>query len=172
MSLIDKAKQHLQSAAGVAQHAAETALEAGQTLSAQAQTQVNLRKLQIEQARKTHELGKETYAWHQSGTMIVSGPVPRQVQMLCFQLDDLGEKIEAENLRLEEIKRLAESRAQQSAAHGDVSVITSADVSPSPATPPASASAPQLPGNFNANANAGASANASTRPLPGDDTIS
>ena len=42
MSLIDKAKQHLQSAAGVAQNAAEAALEAGQTLSAQAQSQLAL----------------------------------------------------------------------------------------------------------------------------------
>ena len=161
MSLIDKAKQHLQSAAGVAQNAAEAALEAGQTLSAQAQSQLALRKLQIEQARKIHELGKETYAWHQTGTMTVSSPVPRGVQMLCFQLDDLNEKIDAENRHLEEIKAAAALRAQQNAAPDttfppDISVTTSP-----PDTPPSlpNADAPQLPGD------------APTRPLPPDDGV-
>lgn len=165
MSLIDKAKQHFQSAAGAAHNAAGAALEAGQSLSAQAQSQVALRKLQIEQARKTHDLGKETYAWHQSGTMIVSGPVPRNVQMLCFQLDDLSEKIETENRQLEEIRQAAALRAQQNAASPDI-ITTTIVVPDADAATPAAAStadaslAPQL------------TSGASTRPLPHDDTIS
>jgi hypothetical protein len=160
MSLFDKAKQHIQTAADAAQHAAGTALEAGHALSAQAQSQVALRKLQIEQARKTHELGKETYLWHQSGTMVVNGPVPRNVQMLCFQLDDLGEKLEAENLRLEEIKHLAALRAQQNTAP-DNSTFVAPDVSSAPDLAPASTldivATPQL------------LSSAMTRPLPPDD---
>ena len=92
--------------------------------------------------------------------MTVSSPVPRGVQMLCFQLDDLNEKIDAENRRLEEIKAAAALRAQQNEAPDttfppDVAVTTSP-----PDTPPTSlqnADAPQLPGG------------APTRVLPPDD---
>ncbi len=158
MSLIDKAKHHLQSAAGVAQNAAEAALEAGQTLSAQAQSQLALRKLQIERARKIHELGKETYAWHQTGAMTVSSPVPRGVLMLCFQLDDLNEKIDAENRHLEEIKAAAALRAPQNVVP-DVSGDAPDNFVPMPPDDalPNSAATPQLP------------AGAPTRPLPPDD---
>lgn len=157
MSLIDKAKQHLQSAAGVAQNAAEAALEAGQTLGAQAQSQLALRKLQIEQARKIHDLGKETYAWHQTGAMTVSSPVPRGVLMLCFQLDDLNEKIDAENRHLEEIKAAAALRAQPNAAPDAAENASDNFVPIPPASSLESAAAPQLPGG------------APTRPLPPDD---
>lgn len=81
---------------------ADKVKEGGKQLGAQAQLQVQLRKLQVEHARRIHELGKQTYDWYQSGTMIVSGPVPAEVAATCKELDEIKGKVAATERQMEE----------------------------------------------------------------------
>jgi hypothetical protein len=106
MSLLDSVRQTIS-------EAATTARDVGQNLGAQAQAQLQLRKLQIDQTRKMHELGARTYEWHRAGQLVATGQVPREVQELCIQLDDLGAQIVVETHKLEEAKRQAELRASK-----------------------------------------------------------
>jgi hypothetical protein len=103
MSLLDNVKQTVKTAAGAA-------LEVGQNLGAQAQAQVNIKKLQVDKAKKLHQLGVRTYEWHQTGNLVVSGPVPDEIQELCLQLDSIGRQLDEQQLALEEAKRQAEER--------------------------------------------------------------
>jgi hypothetical protein len=105
MSLLDDLKQTVSGAAS-------TARDVGQTLGAQAQAQLAIKRLQLEQARKYHELGTRTHEWHKAGTLIAAGPVPREVQELCLQLDDINRQLDDQTLKLEEAKRQAELRAE------------------------------------------------------------
>jgi hypothetical protein len=84
-------------------------LERGQQLGKEAQLQVQLKKLQVEHARKIHELGKKTYDWYRSGTMIVSGPVPTDVVDICAQLDSTQAQMTATQREMEEARRVAAS---------------------------------------------------------------
>ena len=103
MSLFDNVKQTVKTAAG-------TAFEVGQNFSAQAQAQLNIKKLQMEKAKKLHQLGVRTYEWHQAGNLVVTGPVPTDIQELCLNLDSLGRQLDEQQLALEEAKRQAEDR--------------------------------------------------------------
>lgn len=71
----------------------EKVVEKGQQLGREAQLQVQLKKLQVDHARKIHDLGKRTYEWYRSGNMVVSGPVPREVGDICSGLDDTSRHI-------------------------------------------------------------------------------
>lgn len=116
MSLFDNVRQTLEhTAKRAAKHAGEaatTAREVGQNLSAQAQAQLNIKKLQAEHAKILRELGEKTYAWYQSGQLIVSGPVPDEVRDLFAVLDDSSTRLRAEEARLEDARRQAEMRGK------------------------------------------------------------
>ena len=105
MSLFDNVKRTLGDAAS-------TAIDVGQTLSAQAQAQLAIKKLQVEHAKKLHELGARTHEWHRAGNLIAAGPVPREVQDVCLQLDDLSRQLDDQSLKLEEAKRQVELRSE------------------------------------------------------------
>jgi hypothetical protein len=72
---------------------ADRVMEGGKQIGTQAQLQVQLRKQQVEYERRIHELGKKSYDWYRTGTMIVSGPVPPEVSGLCAELDGVQSKI-------------------------------------------------------------------------------
>jgi hypothetical protein len=101
MSLLDQFKQTLGEAAG-------HALDAGQNLGAQAAAQLQIKRLQLEAAKKTHDLGARVYEWHRSGTLVATGTVPRDVSELCHALDDLHGQLRAEEEKLEAARREAE----------------------------------------------------------------
>lgn len=112
MSLLDNVRHTLEQAATRAGEAASNAREMGQNLSAQAQIQINIKKLQLERREKHRELGESTYAWYQSGSMIVSGPAPAEVHQILLELDDTSTRLRAEEANLEDAKRQAALRAQ------------------------------------------------------------
>lgn len=105
MSLLDDLKSTISDAAS-------TARDVSLTLGAQAQAQVAIKRLQIDHAKKLHELGTRTHEWHRAGNLIAAGPVPREVQDLCRQLDDITNQLEENTKKLEEAKRQAELRAE------------------------------------------------------------
>lgn len=83
---------------------ADKVMDSGKQIGAQAQLQVQLKKLQVEHARRIHELGKHTYDWFRTGTMIVSGPVPPDVSGICHELDNVQSKIAQTEREIEEAK--------------------------------------------------------------------
>ena len=83
---------------------ADKVMDSGKQIGAQAQLQVQLKKLQVEHARRIHELGKHTYDWYRTGTMIVSGPVPHDVSSICSELDKVKTKIVETEREIEEAK--------------------------------------------------------------------
>jgi len=83
---------------------ADKVMEGGKQIGTQAQLQVQLKKLQVEHARRIHELGKHTYDWYRTGTMIVSGPVPHDVSTICSELDNVKTKIVDTEREIEEAK--------------------------------------------------------------------
>lgn len=105
MSLLDDLKQTVSDAAS-------TARDMGQTLGAQAQAQLAIKRLQLDQAKKYHELGLRTHEWHKAGNLFAAGPVPREVQTLCLELDDINGQLDDQTHKLEEAKRQAELRAE------------------------------------------------------------
>lgn len=113
---------------------ADKVKEGGKQLGTQAQLQVQLKKLQVEHARRIHELGKHTYEWYRAGTMIVSGPVPPEVSRLCAELDEIQAKTRETERQIEEAK------AQMNPP--DTPAVNAADTTP----PTASAPIPMPPG--------------------------
>ena len=116
MSLFDDVRQTLENtakrAATRAGEAANTAREVGQNLGAQAQAQLNIKKLQVEHAKNLRDLGDKTYAWYQTGQLIVTGPVPDEVRDLCALLDTSSTRLRAEEAKLEDARRQAEARGK------------------------------------------------------------
>jgi len=86
---------------------ADKMMDSGKQIGAQAQLQVQLKKLQVEHARRIHELGKHTYDWYRTGTMIVSGPVPHDVSTICSELDSVKNQITQTEREIEEAKTQA-----------------------------------------------------------------
>jgi len=80
-------------------------VQGGKHLGNQAQLMTSVKKLQIEHAKRVHELGKKTFAWFESGTMIVSGPVPPEVAALCGELADLKKQIGDNEAKIEAAKQ-------------------------------------------------------------------
>ncbi len=83
---------------------ADRVMEGSKQLGTQAQLQVQLRKQQVEYERRIHELGKKSYDWYRTGTMIVSGPVPHEVSTLCTELDGVQSNIRDTERLIEEAK--------------------------------------------------------------------
>jgi hypothetical protein len=102
--------------------AADKVVEMSQQLGKEAQLQVQLKKLQVEQARKIHDLGKRTFQWYRLGTMIVSGPIPPDVVDICATLDATEQQIQATQLEIENV-RISPSRIVED---------SKADTSPAP----------------------------------------
>lgn len=113
---------------------ADKVKEGGKQIGTQAQLQIQLKKLQVEHARRIHELGKHTYDWYRAGTMIVSGPVPPDVSRLCAELDEIQTKTRETERQIEETK------AQMNPP--DTPAVNAADTTP----PTASAPIPMPPG--------------------------
>lgn len=88
---------------------AEKVLEKGRQLGEEAGLQVQLKKLQVEKAKKIHELGKRTYEWYQGGNMVVSGPIPHDVVSLCAQLDETQKSMDDTQRQIEDARRAAAS---------------------------------------------------------------
>lgn len=94
----------------------EKMFEKGQQVSKDAQLQVQIKKHQVEHAKKIHELGKRTHEWYRSGTMIVSGPVPGAVVDICAQLDETQKKIDQTQRELDQAREQARRAAMTSGA--------------------------------------------------------
>lgn len=86
---------------------ADKVMDSGKQIGTQAQLQMHLKKLQVEHARRIHELGRHTYDWYRTGTMIVSGPVPHDVSAICSELDSVKTKIVQTEREIEEAKTQA-----------------------------------------------------------------
>lgn len=150
MSLLDQVRHTLGEAAA-------NARDAGQNLGAQASAQLAIKRLQLETAKKTRDLGARVYEWHQSGTLVATGTVPRDVSDLCHTLDDLHgqlkteeEKLEAAKQEAEEAKRrILEAREARNASSVTVydvpAVATSAPDSPVVPAAPSAVAAPVAP---------------------------
>lgn len=110
---------------------ADKVMDSGKQIGTQAQLQVQLKKLQVEHARRIHELGKHTYDWYRTGTMIVSGPVPHDVATICQELDNVKTSITQTEREIDEAKT-------QSVPP------TSAPVNAGQSTPAITAIAPQI----------------------------
>ena len=79
-------------------------MEQGKSLGAQAQWQVAIKKLQVEQAKRIHLLGKRTFEWYKSGSLTVAGQVPVEVITLCTEIDDVQRQLDEAQRKLEESK--------------------------------------------------------------------
>ncbi len=113
MSLLDNMRQTLNDVAG-------NVVEQGRQITAQTQLQVAVKKMQLERARRIHELGKQTFDWYRNGQLVVSGQVPADVADLCHQLEDLEREL-ADAQR--ELDALAESATPHTdTPHVDVTV--------------------------------------------------
>ncbi len=127
MNLLDSVRatlgEALGEAASSAREAAHNAREIGQNLSAQAQSQIGLKKLQIEHAKALRDLGEKTFAWHQSGQMIVTGRVPADVQQLCREIEASSTRLQLEEARLEEFRQQATQRAQNKTTPATYAVL-------------------------------------------------
>lgn len=121
-------------------------VEQSQNLGNQAQLQLALKKLQVEHAKRVHELGKRTYEWYQTGTLVVTGHVPSEITQLCVQLDDLTRQTQETQSKLDEARAMAQMQNQPA---GVTPSVTSAPASPTPdpSTPPAALP----PGNTSSN---------------------
>lgn len=110
---------------------ADKVVEGGKNLGNQAQHMTSIKRLQIEHAKRIHELGKNTYAWYQSGKMIVTGPVPSEVSALCAKIAELQGEIDEAQRKLDEAK----SDNQVKFLSSDDDTSTTPPATP-PSTPP------------------------------------
>lgn len=119
----------------------EKVKEKGQQLGKEAQLQLQLKQAQVEHAKKIHQLGKRTYEWYRSGTMIVSGPVPPEVAGLCTELDAVQSRVQSLH------KEIDETRQQSSST--DAAATTPALHPPAASTQAESAPSARQPLNDN-----------------------
>lgn len=131
MSLLDNVRQTLTDVA-------DTVVEQSRSLGNQGQLQLQIKKLQLERAKRIHELGKQTFGWYQSGSLSVSGPVPPGLLDVCRALDDVERQLADSERQLEDIKRQAAQNAQPNLS------VTTTVVTPDPNAPPPPA-APYAP---------------------------
>jgi hypothetical protein len=122
-------------------------VEQGQNLGNQAQLQLALKRLQVEHAKRVHELGKRTYEWYKTGTLVVTGHVPAEITQLCVQLDELTRQTQETQAKLDEVRAMAQMQNQPDPGAPSVTASTPpGSPPPDPNTPP-----PALPpGNPNA----------------------
>jgi hypothetical protein len=123
-------------------------VEQGQNLGNQAQLQLALKKLQVEQAKRIHELGKRTYEWYQTGTLVVTGHVPADITQLCVQLDDLRRQTEETQSKLDEARAMAQMSNPPAGVTPSVTSTTTTnppDTTTPPAGPPPAALPPGTP---------------------------
>jgi hypothetical protein len=121
---------------------ADKAVEKGRQIGKEAQLQMQTKSLQVEHARKIHELGKRTYDWYRSGTMIVSGPVPREVVDVCASLDETQRKLDATQRELEAAREAARLAAIKQNTAGNTQHSTQHLSTPPALKPPADSDAP------------------------------
>lgn len=118
---------------------ADKVKEGGKQIGSQAQLQIQLKKLQVEHARRIHELGKHTYDWYRTGTMIVSGPVPPDVSRLCAELDEIQTRTRDTERQIEEAKAQMNPPGTPAVNPGSTAPPTAAAPIPMPpGNPPAS----------------------------------
>lgn len=135
MSLLDNVRQTLTDVA-------DSVVEQSRSLSNQGQLQIQIKKLQLERAKRIHELGKQTFSWYQSGSLSVSGPVPPGLLDVCRALDDVERQLADSERQLEEIKQQAAQQSQPNLS------VTTTVVPPDPNAPPSyapPAAAPYAP---------------------------
>lgn len=123
---------------------ADKVMEGGKQIGSQAQLQVQLKKLQVEHARRIHELGKHTYDWYRTGTMIVSGPVPADVSRLCAELEEIQAKTRDTQRQIEEAKAQMSPPGTPTVGTGTNTPAPPAATSPI-AMPPAGGTIPPPP---------------------------
>lgn len=139
MSLIDNVRQTLTDVS-------DSVMAQSQHLSSQAKLQVAIKKLQLERAKRVHELGNKTFSWYQSGNLTVGGPVPADVAATCSELADLQRQLDDTNHQLEEVKRLAEeARRLAEEAKNQSLTANAAPPTPAPAAPPTPGTPPPAP---------------------------
>ena len=114
----------------------DKAVEKGRQIGKEAQLQMQTKSLQVEHAKKIHELGKRTYEWYRSGTMIVSGPIPREVSDVCASLDQTQHKLDATQRELEAAREAVKHAAIKPGAQNSQTNSTQTN-SAQPSTPPA-----------------------------------
>ncbi len=177
MSLFGNVKQTLSDVAG-------SVLDQSKALSQVAQLQMNLKKLQIERAKRVHDLGKRTFDWYRGGNLVVSGPVPPDVGQLCHDIDDLDRQYSESESQIQAIQEAQAAQAAQQASTG-APPMTPPTAPPTqgqppqgqpPQPPPGSLNPPHapIPPAYNPNPNYGAPPNPpgggyGTSILPGSD---
>jgi hypothetical protein len=112
MSLIDDVRRTVTDAAN-------TALEKGQQAADLVRLQAKLQQVTRERGRRMHELGARTYDWFQSGTMVVTGPVPPNVVELCSQISTLNVQVDETQRLFDEAKSRATSLPDASQTSSD-----------------------------------------------------
>ena len=127
MSLLDNVRQTITDVAG-------SVVEQSKSFSAQTQLQMSIKKLQLERAKRIHELGKQTFDWYKAGQLTVSGPVPDGISGLCRELGDIEHQLTSSETELERLRLEAESSHISNPA-GDTYTSTA---TPAPDAPPAS----------------------------------
>jgi len=138
MSLLDNFRQTITDVAG-------TVVEQSRQLSSQTQLQLQIKKLQLERAKRIHELGKQTFAWYQNGQLSVSGPVPSDVLDVCRQLEDVERQLTTAEAELEEVGRQAQQALDQQNA---TFVTPDAPGASTPPPAPGQAYPPQPPQGY------------------------
>jgi len=138
MSLLDNVRQTITDVAG-------SVMEQSKTFSAQTQLQVSIKKMQMERAKRIHELGKQTFDWYRAGQLTVSGPVPDGISGLCRELSDIEHQLTASEAELERLKREADAPSLSNPT-GDTYTST-ASPAPDPNAPaaPAAGAPPYTP---------------------------
>ncbi|MBV9868391.1 MAG: hypothetical protein JO316_23805 [Abitibacteriaceae bacterium] len=127
MSLLDNMRQTLNDVT-------ENVVEKSQNLSEQARLQVVMKKIQLERAKRLHELGNRTFNWYQTGNLVVGGQVPTDVTAICAELNTLQRQMEETQRQLEEAKLRAEQGTTD--PNGQQVIVTVASPTPDTNIPP------------------------------------
>lgn len=97
MSLLNDVRKSLAGAAG-------SLAERGQQLSDLAKLQLTMKKLQLERAKRLHELGARTYALYHIEKEIEKTPLPREIHDLCDPIADLDKQMADTQRQIEEVR--------------------------------------------------------------------
>ncbi|MDQ3814308.1 MAG: hypothetical protein M3347_10200, partial [Armatimonadota bacterium] len=115
MSLIEDVRQTLTGAA-------ETVAERGQQLTEIARLQLAVKRLQLERARRLHDLGTRIYALYKGGASLAE-PLPAEVLDVCRQIEDAERQI----AETQEQLKVVREKVKQNGAGESVDTSAGAD---------------------------------------------
>ena len=113
--------------------AADTIVEKGQQLSELARLQIAMKKLQVDRAKRLHELGTRAYALYQVEKLLAKNPLPREIHEMCEPIEEIDKQMEDTQRQMEEVHAAAQDAAG-GATHTVEAVATNGQAEA--ATPP------------------------------------